>query len=67
MRSTEGECEIHGIRAIREETNPELKAIPTAAQYEQLHAVRQQEIKEMIEKKRAAQYTLVGGPARIRT
>jgi hypothetical protein len=55
MRSTESECTIHGIRAIHDQTDPEVKAILTPAQHEPLQTIRQQEIQEMIEKKRAAQ------------
>ena len=53
--SLTGMQKLEQIRAIHEQTNPEVKAILTPAQYEQLQTIRQQEIQEMIRKKRAAQ------------
>ncbi len=46
---------LQKIRAIHEETDPKVKAILTPAQYEQWQTIRQQEIHDMIEKKKAAQ------------
>ena len=55
MRSTESKSAIHGVRAIHGQTTPEVKAIPTPAQQEQLRTIRQQEIQEIFEKKRVVQ------------
>jgi Spy/CpxP family protein refolding chaperone len=53
--SLTGMQKLEQIRALHEQTAPEVKAILTPAQYEQLQTIRQQEIQEMIRKKRAAQ------------
>jgi len=44
---------LEKIRAIHQETDPKVKAILTDAQYQQWQTIRQQEVKEMVEKKRA--------------
>lgn len=41
------------LRAIHEETAPELQKILSPEQYQKLQAIRQEEIKQAIEKKRA--------------
>lgn len=41
------------IHAIHQETDPKVKAILTPARYEQWQTIRQPEISEMMEKKRA--------------
>ena len=42
------------LRAIHSETAPQLQKILSAAQYQQLQTIRQQEIQQAIAKKRAA-------------
>ena len=44
---------LQKIRAIHAETDPKVKAILTPTQYEQWQTIRQQEIHDMIEKKKA--------------
>jgi hypothetical protein len=44
---------LQKIRAIHAETDPKVKAILSPGQYEQWQAIRQQEIHDMIEKKKA--------------
>ncbi len=41
------------LRAVHAESAPQLQKILSPAQYQQLQTIRQQEIKEAIEKKRA--------------
>jgi len=43
------------IRALHEQTNPEVQKILTPQQFQQLQDIRRQEVEEMIQKKRAAQ------------
>ena len=43
---------LQKVRAIHAETDPKVKAILTPSQYEQWQTIRQQEIHDMIEKKR---------------
>ena len=47
-----GMQKLQKIRAIHEETDPKVKAILNPEQYQQWQTIRQQEIHEMIEKKR---------------
>lgn len=47
-----GMQKLQKIRAIHEETDPKVKAILSADQYQQWQTIRQQEIHDMIEKKR---------------
>ncbi|HUL32281.1 MAG TPA: hypothetical protein VL128_00240 [Candidatus Eisenbacteria bacterium] len=51
--SLTGMQKLQKIRAIHQETDPKVKEILTADQYQQWETYRQQEIHEMIEKKRA--------------
>lgn len=44
---------LEKIRAIHQETDPKVKSILTASQYEQWQTIRQQEIREMMEKKQS--------------
>jgi len=44
---------LEKLRAIHQESDPKVKAILTASQYEQWQTIRQQEIREMMEKKQA--------------
>jgi len=44
---------LEKLRAIHQETDPKVKAILTPAQYEQWQTIRQQEMREMMEKKQA--------------
>ena len=44
---------LEKIRAIHQESDPKVKAILTDAQYQQWQTIRQQEIREMVEKKQA--------------
>lgn len=44
---------LQRIKAIHEESDPKVKAILTPTQYEQWQTIRQQEIHDMIEKKKA--------------
>jgi hypothetical protein len=46
---------LQQIRALHQQTDPQVQAILTPQQYEQLKAIRQQEIEKMAEKKRAQQ------------
>jgi Spy/CpxP family protein refolding chaperone len=43
---------LQKVRAIHAETDPKVKAILTPEQYQQWQTIRQQEIHDMIEKKR---------------
>ncbi|MGH9745136.1 MAG: hypothetical protein ACRD59_03360 [Candidatus Acidiferrales bacterium] len=53
--SLTGFQKIKQIRALHEQTNPQVQAILTPEQYQQLQTIRQQEIEGMMQKKRAAQ------------
>lgn len=50
--SLTGLQKLQKIRAIHEETDPKVKAILSADQYQQWQTIRQQEIHDMIEKKK---------------
>ena len=43
------------VRALHEETNPQVQAILSPEQFQQLQDIRRQEIEDMIQKKRATQ------------
>jgi hypothetical protein len=43
---------IQQIRAVHQQTDPQMKAILSPAQYEKLQAIRQQAIQEAIQKRR---------------
>jgi predicted component of type VI protein secretion system len=43
------------IRALDEETNPQVQAILSPKQFQQLQGIRRQELEDMIQKKRATQ------------
>jgi hypothetical protein len=43
---------VQQIRAIHQQTDPQIKAILSSAQYQKLQAIRQQAIQEAIEKRR---------------
>ncbi|MGB8768376.1 MAG: hypothetical protein WCC92_02070 [Candidatus Korobacteraceae bacterium] len=43
------------LRALHEQTNPQVQAILSPAQYQQLQQIRQHEIEQAIQKKRAQQ------------
>ena len=43
------------IRALHEETNPQVQAILSPEQFQQLQEIRRQEVEDMIQKKRATQ------------
>jgi protein CpxP len=49
--SMTGMQKLEKIRAIHQETDPQVKAILTPEQYEQLKAIRQEEIRKAMEKK----------------
>jgi hypothetical protein len=51
--SLSGMQKMRELRAIHAESAPQLQKILSPAQYQQLQTIRQQEIKEAIEKKRA--------------
>ncbi len=51
--SLSGMQKMRQLRAIHAESAPQLQKILSPAQYQQLQTIRQQEIKEAIEKKRA--------------
>lgn len=51
--SLTGMQKLQKLRAIHQETDPKVKEILTAEQYQQWETYRQQEIHEMIERKRA--------------
>jgi len=53
--SLTGMQKLQQIRALHEQTEPQVKAILSQQQFDQLQKIRQQEIEKMIEKKRAAQ------------
>jgi len=51
--SLSGMQKMRQLRAIHNETAPQLQKILSPAQYQQLQAIRQQEIQQAIAKKRA--------------
>ncbi len=51
--SLTGMQKLQQIRALHEQSDPQVKAILTPTQYQQLQTIRQQEIQAMIQKKRA--------------
>ena len=53
--SLTGMQKLQQIRALHEQTEPQVKAILSQQQFDQLQKIRQQEIEKMIEKKRANQ------------
>ncbi len=53
--SLTGMQKMRELRAIHNESAPQLQKILSPAQYEKLQTIRQQEIEEAIAKKRAAQ------------
>ena len=53
--SLTGMQKVQQIRALHEQTEPQVKAILSQQQFDQLQKIRQQEIEKMIEKKRATQ------------
>ena len=53
--SLTGMQKLQQIRALHEQTEPQVKAILSQQQFDQLQKIRQQEIEKMIEKKRATQ------------
>ena len=46
---------LEQIRAVHQESDPQVKAILTPEQYQQLQTIRQQEIQSMVQKKRGQQ------------
>lgn len=50
--SLTGMQKLEKLRAIHQQTDPKVKAILTEQQYEQWTTMRQQEVQQMIEKKR---------------
>ena len=53
--SLTGMQKLAQIRALHEQTEPQVKAILSPQQFDQLQEIRRQEIEKMMEKKRAAQ------------
>ena len=53
--SLTGLQKMEQLRALHEQTNPQVQAILSPQQYEQLQQIRQHEIEQMIQKKRAQQ------------
>ncbi len=53
--SLTGIQKLEKIRAIHQETDPQVQAILTPEQYQQLKTIRQEEIKKAMEKKQASQ------------
>jgi periplasmic protein CpxP/Spy len=51
--SLSGLQKMQQIRAIHQQTDPQMKAILSPAQYEKLQAIRQQAIQEAVQKRRA--------------
>lgn len=51
--SLTGMQKLQQIRALHEQSDPQVRAILTPTQYQQLQTIRQQEIQAMIQKKRA--------------
>ena len=52
--SLSGMQKMRQLRAIHDQSAPQMQQILSPAQYQKLQAIRQQEIKQAIEKKRAA-------------
>lgn len=50
--SLSGIQKVQQIRAIHQQTDPQMKAILSPAQYEKLQAIRQQAIREAMQKRR---------------
>ena len=50
--SLTGLQKVEQMRAVHQETDPQVQSILTAAQYQQLQGIRQQEIKQYMQKKR---------------
>jgi len=46
---------LEQIRAVHQQSDPQVKAILTPEQYQQLQTIRQQEIQNMVQKKRGQQ------------
>jgi Spy/CpxP family protein refolding chaperone len=44
---------VQKIRAIHQQTDPQIKAILAPSQYQKLQAIRQQAIQEAVQKRRA--------------
>ncbi len=53
--SLTGLQKMEQMRALHEQTNPQVQAILSPQQYQQLQEIRQHEIEQMIQKKRAQQ------------
>ena len=53
--SLTGMQKLQQIRALHQQTEPQVKAILSQQQFDQLQKIRQQEIEKMIEKRRATQ------------
>ena len=53
--SLTGMQKLEKIRAIREQSNPQVEAILTPQQFQQLQDIRRQEIMKMMQQKRAEQ------------
>jgi hypothetical protein len=53
--SLTGLQKMEQLRALHEQTNPQVQAILSPQQYEQLQQIRQHEIEQAIQKKRAQQ------------
>ena len=53
--SLTGMQKLAQIRALHEQTEPQVKTILSPQQFDQLQEIRRQEIEKMMEKKRAAQ------------
>ena len=53
--SLTGMQKLQQIRALHEQTEPQVRAILSQQQFDQLQKIRQQEIETMIEQKRATQ------------
>jgi hypothetical protein len=51
--SLSGLQKMEQIRAIHQQTDPQMKAILSPAQYEKLQAIRQHAIQEAVQKRRA--------------
>jgi periplasmic protein CpxP/Spy len=51
--SLSGLQKIQQIRAIHQQTDPQMKGILSPVQYEKLQAIRQQAIQEAVQKRRA--------------
>jgi len=51
--SLSGIQKVQQLRAIHQQTDPQMKAILSAAQYQKLQAIRQEAIREAMQKRRA--------------